>query len=99
MALPDGIRLAVRLKPRSARNGVEGVMPDEAGRLLLVLRVTAPPIEGAANDALISLLADALRVRRSAIHIVAGETARIKQVMLEGDPAALVLSLRRWIMG
>jgi uncharacterized protein (TIGR00251 family) len=92
-----GLRLAVRLTPRANRNGLDGVMTGADGRPVLQLRVAAPPVEGAANTALIRFLAEALGLRRGDIAIVAGETARVKRVALSGDPAALEAALKAWI--
>jgi len=96
---PDGVRLAVRLTPRASRTGLDGVVTGADGRVAVQLRVAAPPVEGAANAALIAHLAEALDLRRRDIHIVSGETARQKMVALAGDPADLSGRLARWIAG
>jgi uncharacterized protein (TIGR00251 family) len=77
-------RIAVRLTPRGGRDAVEGWGEDEAGRPLLKARVSAPPVEGEANAALIKLIAKALGVPRSAVRIVSGEGARVKILAVEG---------------
>lgn len=85
------MRLAVRLTPRGGRDAVEGWAVDADGRPYLKARVTAPPVEGAANTALIALLSKALGRPRSAFSIAGGQTARLKIVEIEGlDEAALV---------
>jgi uncharacterized protein (TIGR00251 family) len=94
---PDGVRLAVRLTPRAARSGLDGLVAGADGRVALQLRVAAPPVEGAANAALVAYLADALDLRRRDIRIVSGETARQKMVALTDDPADLSGRLDRWI--
>ena len=68
-------RLVVKVVPRSKRTAVEG---PRDGRV--VVRVTAPPVDGAANDAAIQALADALRVPRRALRIISGETSRNKTI-------------------
>jgi uncharacterized protein YggU (UPF0235/DUF167 family) len=78
------MRLAVRLSPRGGRDAVDGWALDEAGRPFLKVRVSAPPIEGAANAALETLLAKALGLPRSAVSVSRGLTARIKQVDIAG---------------
>lgn len=84
------MRLAVRLTPRGGRDAVEGWAVDAEGRPYLKARVTAPPVEGAANTALIALLSKALGRPRSAFSIAGGQTARLKIVEIEGlDEAAL----------
>ena len=62
-------------------------MLDDAGRDILKLRVKAAATEGAANAAVIALLAKALRIPKSAIRIVAGETGRLKRLEVEGIQA------------
>lgn len=59
-------------------------MQDEAGRPVLKLRVAAAAADGAANAAVIALLAKALGKPRSALTILRGETARVKQIEIEG---------------
>jgi uncharacterized protein len=70
-----GVRLDLRVMPRASRDEVGGLRD---GRL--VVRVTAPPVDRAANDAVVALLARTLDVSRRAIRVVIGETARSKTV-------------------
>jgi hypothetical protein len=56
-ATEGGVRLALRLTPRASHNGVDGIAQDAEGRPLLKLRIVAPPVDGAANEALIAFLA------------------------------------------
>lgn len=92
-AVPDGVRLALRLTPRAARNGVDGIVSDAEVRPLLKLRLVAPPVEGAANEALIAFLAKALSLRKADIVIRSGETGRVKILHLAGDSAAILRKL------
>ncbi len=92
-----GVRLAVRLTPRANRHGCDGIVQGAVGRPMLQLRVSAPPVEGAANKALIAYLADALALRKASIAIRSGETARFKILFIEGDGPALIAKLRDWI--
>jgi uncharacterized protein YggU (UPF0235/DUF167 family) len=55
---------------------------------MLAVRVVAAPADGAANEAVARLLADALGLRKSAVRIAAGASARVKQVKIEGVTAA-----------
>jgi len=73
----DGERVSfmIRVTPRAAANRVGG---ERDGALLV--RVTAPPVEGEANDAVVDLLAEALGVPRSAIRVERGTAARTKRV-------------------
>jgi uncharacterized protein len=96
-ATPGGVRLALRLTPRASRNGVDGITADAEGRPLLKLRLAAPPVEGAANDALIAYLAKVLSLRKADITIRSGETSRIKILHLAGDSAAILQKLDAWL--
>jgi hypothetical protein len=82
------VRFAVRVQPRASRSEVAGVHGDA-----LKVRLTAPPVDGAANAALIELLADLLAVSRNAVRIVAGEHARGKVVEVVGVDAESVRRL------
>ncbi len=75
----SGTAFPVRVIPRASRNEIESVTGNA-----LKVRVTAPPVEGAANKALIELLAERLKVRKSQIEIVAGQTSRQKMVSVVG---------------
>jgi hypothetical protein len=74
-----GVTFAVRVAPRASRNQIAGV---EGGALKI--KLTAPPVEGAANAALIEFVAEWLDVRRSAVSIVSGDKARNKLVRVSG---------------
>ena len=89
-----GVLLAVRVTPRGGRDAVDGVDVMSDGRAVLRLRVRAAPEDGAANAAVIKLLAAELKLRRSDIDISAGATARVKQVLLRGDPRQLTALLQ-----
>ncbi len=73
-----GVRFSVRVQPRSSRTAIDGV---HAGALRV--RLHAPPVDGAANDALIELLAEALGVTKRAVRIVTGAAARTKLVEVD----------------
>ena len=91
---PGRVRLALRVTPRASRPGLAGVVAASDGRTALAIRVAAPPADGAANLAVVAVLAEALGVGRSAVTIAGGATSRFKQVEIHGDPAALVERLR-----
>lgn len=63
---------------------MDGWAADEAGRPVLKLRVSAAASEGAANAAVVALVARALKLPKSAVRIVAGETARVKRLEIVG---------------
>ena len=93
----DHMRLAVRLTPNAGRNGVEGIETSAGGEAYLKARVTAVPEDGKANKALILLLADTLRLPKSSISIVSGETARKKILRIDGDPEDLEKRLEKFL--
>ena len=72
-------RLRVRLTPRGGRDAVAGFRDG-----ILHLRVAAPPVDGAANKALLELVARSLDVPRTSVRLVAGATARIKTLEVDG---------------
>lgn len=90
------ILLTVRLTPRAARDSIDGVGILSDGRAVALARVRALPAEGEANAALAALIAKRLRVPKSAVTIATGHTARLKQVRIAGDPAALGKEIDRW---
>jgi uncharacterized protein (TIGR00251 family) len=92
-----GVRLALRLTPRASKNGVDGIVQDAEGRPLLKLRLVAPPVEGAANEALIAFLAKTLALRKADVTIRSGETSRVKILHLAGDSAAILKKLDDWL--
>lgn len=71
--------LDVRVMPRASRDGIAGW---REGRL--VVRVTAPPVKSAANDAVIVLLAKALDVPKSTLRVASGATSRSKSIEILG---------------
>lgn len=72
----SGVYLRVRVTPRGGRDAVIGVRPEDD---VLLVRVAAPPVDGAANKACIMLIAEALCVRRGEIALVSGQTSRDKR--------------------
>jgi uncharacterized protein (TIGR00251 family) len=74
-----GAAFAVHVVPRASRNEVAGRMGDA-----IKIRLTAPPVEGKANQALVAFLAQELGVRKSQVEIVAGETSQNKVICVLG---------------
>lgn len=72
-------RITIKVKPRASRDKIEGWQEDS-----LQVRLTSPPVEGAANAALIKLLARKTGVARSRISIITGEKGRSKVLEFEG---------------
>ncbi|HWA60200.1 MAG TPA: DUF167 family protein [Caulobacteraceae bacterium] len=77
-------RLVVRLTPRGGRDAIDGWARDADGRAHLKVRVSAAPTEGEANAALIALVAKAAGRPKSAVRLVAGASARVKTLEIDG---------------
>ena len=80
----DGIALAVRVTPRVAREAFTAGTSE-----YFIARLTAPPVEGAANAALIALVAKTFGVRKRDVALISGETGRLKRLLLTGDGTLL----------
>lgn len=80
----DGIRIAVRVTPRGGRDALTAGTEEH-----FAARLSAPPVDGAANAALVPLVAKHFGVPKRAVTIVAGETARLKRLHIAGDPHIL----------
>ncbi|MFO7708891.1 MAG: DUF167 domain-containing protein [Desulfobacterales bacterium] len=74
---PSGLSFKVRIQPKSSRNMVAGVREDA-----LKVKLTAPPVEGAANKMCIRFLSERLGVPRSALEILSGQAARNKTILV-----------------
>ena len=94
-----GLRLTVWLTPRGGRDALGGLRHDPSGRAQLLARVSSPPVEGAANTALVKLVAKTLRLPKSAVTIAAGETSRTKTLEIAGDLASLEKMLKTLALG
>lgn len=77
--------MTVRVTPRAGRTGIAGVRDD-----VLLVKLAVAPLDGAANDALVALLADAFDVPKRRIEIVAGERSRTRRVGLAGVTTSLM---------
>ena len=76
---PDGLILAVKLQPRASRNEIIEPLGGE-----LRIKVTAPPVDSAANEALLRYLAELLECPRGAVQLIRGQTSRHKLIALRG---------------
>jgi uncharacterized protein YggU (UPF0235/DUF167 family) len=92
-ATSGGIRLRLRVTPNAGADRIEGSEIRDDGTAVLRVRVAAVPDKGRANAAVIALLADALRIPKSAVTLTAGETARLKTIEVKGEPAVLIARL------
>jgi uncharacterized protein (TIGR00251 family) len=75
----DVVALSLRIQPRASKNEI--ITMENGG---LKVRLTAPPVDNAANEALIRLLAETLAVSRSRIEIISGHTSRDKIIRIHG---------------
>jgi uncharacterized protein (TIGR00251 family) len=75
----DGLLLSVKLQPRASANAIVGPLGVE-----LRIKVTAPPVDAAANEALLRLLAETLDCPRNSIELLRGHTSRHKVIRLHG---------------
>jgi uncharacterized protein (TIGR00251 family) len=76
---PDSVTLTVRIQPRASKNEIAA-----QGDGSIKIRLTAPPVDGAANEALVKFLANELGVPRSQVEIVSGHTAKNKILRIDG---------------
>lgn len=90
---PNGLRLRLRVTPNASLDRIDEPETLADGTTVLRLRVRAVPEGGKANAAVIQLLAKALGLPRSAVTLVAGDTARLKTVQIDGDPADLAAKI------
>ena len=95
-AAPDGVTVSVRLTPKGGRDSIDGTETLSDGRIVLKARVRAAPHEGAANEAMIALLAKSLGVPPRNVAITGGATSRIKRVHVVGNVPALVAALEKF---
>ena len=86
-AHPEGSCLSIKVAPRSSRNEIGSVTGEE-----LKLKVTAPPVDSAANEAVLRLLAEQLACPRSSIQLVRGHTSRRKVILVRGMTPPAVLA-------
>lgn len=89
VAVREGVLVTIKVTPRARHEGTEPGGADAA----LKVRVTAPPEDGKANAAVIALLAKRWDVPKTALEIAAGGGARLKRVLVRGEPAALLRHL------
>lgn len=82
-----GVAISVFVTPRSSANSVSGMRNGE-----IKIALTAPPVDGAANKALVEFLSRRLGVSRQAVRIISGQTSRHKVVRVEGMAPALAAS-------
>ncbi|HUO58606.1 MAG TPA: DUF167 domain-containing protein [bacterium] len=80
--------LSLKVIPKASRNGVVGVEAAE-----LKIKVQAPPVEGAANEAVVQFLSKLLDRPKSSVDVIKGEKSRHKVVKIKGIPPAKILEV------
>ena len=91
---PAGATFALRVHPRARKNAITGATGDA-----LKLAITAPPVEGKANQACIEFLAEFLNVPRASVTIVAGQSSRNKVIRVAGRTTAQIEERLRSVIG
>lgn len=81
-----GTLLSVKLQPRASKNEIGAPLGDE-----LKIKVTAPPVDAAANQALVEFLAERLDCPRGRVELIRGHTSRHKTILLHGFKAGDIL--------
>ena len=75
----DGVVIEVKVEPRSSKKGIAGIMGN-----YLKVKLTAPPVDGAANEQLIEVISEAFGIRKSSIRVVKGASSKKKLVEIKG---------------
>jgi len=76
----NGIMIEVKVEPRSSRRQISGIMDND----ILKVKLTAPPVDGSANEQLIELISETTGVRKSQIRIVRGQSSKRKLIEITG---------------
>lgn len=93
----NGIRVALKVTPRAARDAVGPVQIEADGTGVLKVSVTSVPEKGRANEAVTKLLAKAWGVPRSRITVAAGAAGRRKTLLVQGEPNAVMAAIETWL--
>jgi len=88
----DGVIFRVKVQAGAARNEIVGVQGDA-----LKVKISAPPVKGKANRALVDLLAEQLGVNRSEVEIIGGHTSKIKKIKVIGEAIKIEKNLQRFL--
>jgi uncharacterized protein YggU (UPF0235/DUF167 family) len=85
----------VRLTPKGGRDSVDGIDVLADGRAVLKVRVRGVPLDGEANAALIRMVANAVGVPPRDVALAAGDTTRVKRLVISGDGPTLIAALEK----
>jgi len=94
-----GVRLAVRVTPRTSSDEVGGLVRDADDQLWIEARVRAIPDKNKANVAITKLIAEELGVAKTYVSVLSGTTNRNKILLIEGDPGELMALVSSWLEG
>ena len=86
----EGVIFKAVIQPRGSRNEIVGLKDDA-----LKIKLTAPPVQGAANKMCIDFLAKSLKVRKSDVEIVRGQGSRTKQILVRGATREKITALSK----
>ena len=92
-SVSDGLKVFIRLSPKAKREGIEGIHTDPDGTQRIKIAVSALPVDGKANEALIKWLAKHLHIAKSAITLISGTTDRSKTLLITGNSEELIKKL------
>jgi uncharacterized protein len=88
---PEGALISVWAKPRASKSRIIGRRDDGKGQTQLEVALAAPPVDGAANQELLEFIARSLKVGKSRVELVRGESSRLKVVRISGIQAQEVV--------
>ncbi len=80
---PKGVTFAIKVHPRARKNAITGTVGDA-----LKVALTAPPVDGKANQAVLEFFAELFAIPRSSVTIASGETSRLKRICISGVSGA-----------
>jgi uncharacterized protein (TIGR00251 family) len=90
----DGVKLCVKVTPKASANMIRGVEGMAQGQQALKISVTSVPEDGKANIAVINLLAKSLKIAKSHISVLQGETSKLKTLHIAGDTKILIAKIK-----
>ncbi|MEA1964226.1 MAG: DUF167 family protein [Candidatus Aerophobetes bacterium] len=86
----DGVIFKVKVQPKASKNEAAGLHQDA-----LKIRLTASPVEGKANEALIDFLSGWLQVKKSQVKIISGQLSKLKAVKVVGEGKDLIQKIKK----
>ena len=89
---PTGTTFRVRVQPGASKNEIVGIQEDA-----LKIKISAPPVQGKADKALIGFLAKELGVKKSEVEIISGHTSKIKKIKVLGEGVKIEKNLQRFL--